>query len=172
MIWNSQHRSNTYVLILIDGEATSQTLSWYAVLKMHWQRSNETSGKWFLYSWNLSWIWLCSGRFSFRAFASLSIKELIWNSALRKYQTNATVRCPTGRLNLILRIFHFAQWRWEAKLWIWSEYYKNIKDHIYCIGEIDHAVATFSECPIECSTITYNKHIIFDGPHEHNIGLF
>ena len=25
-------------------------------------------------------------------------------------------------------------------------------------------------CPIECSTITYNKHIIFDGAHEHNIG--
>ena len=48
----------------------------------------------------------------------------------------------------------------------------HIKDHIYCIGEIDHAVATLSECPIECSTITYNKHIIFDGPHEHNIGLF
>lgn len=27
-------------------------------------------------------------------------------------------------------------------------------------------------CPIECSTITYNKHIIFDGAHEHNIGGF
>ena len=46
-----------------------------------------------------------------------------------------------------------------------------MKNHIFCIGQIDHAVTAQATCPIECSTITYNKHIIFDGPHEHNIGM-
>ena len=45
-----------------------------------------------------------------------------------------------------------------------------IKDHIYCINDLDRGRSSSAcSCPIECNKVSYNKNILFDGVHEHNI---